>query len=86
MIENEKVISFLRSAFRMKKMKETFAPSSILKLETSIFNNRLSVLSTDEILQALSCWNTYVEDNQVQDEIDDLNLVQNIERDLSTLN
>ena len=81
----DKIFNFLRSAFRLKCMQDTFMPEPVISLEKKIFSERLSKLNPSEVLEVLSYWNDYLKNSLEQQEVEDNILLENIDHHLSSL-
>lgn len=82
----DKIYSTMRSLFRYTECLKLKCPDIITNLEKDILNSRLSQLNSDEILVLKENWNSYYEEQIVQSEIDNIQLFEQINRELLALN
>ncbi len=83
---NEKIVSILRSLFRLSSFKEMLTPEIIIETEQKILQKRLLNLTPDELLIIVSIWPEYLKTQSIQSEIDDKLMFDQIEKEIKALN
>ena len=77
----------LKSIYRYQQILDTpFSPDILLKNESQILRDRLSELSTDEIVAMVQIWPEFLKEHQIEEELQNQKLDEDLTNFLQGLN
>ncbi|KKN70839.1 hypothetical protein LCGC14_0427310 [marine sediment metagenome] len=82
----EKVYSILRSLFRYSKLVKMSAPDILFENEGKMINARIRDMTPVEIFLAVTSWEEYSKEQEVQDEIQNEKLSTDLDLYYQSLN
>ena len=81
-----RINGFLRSIFRYKRMLARRSPDGLLTMEKAILQDKLEILSIEEVYEAVTSWEEYYEETIVDEGIKDEQFSKDLDAHLQTLN
>lgn len=81
----ENIYKTLKSLFRIFKLKGLCAPEILFEMEDQILKNNMSNLKSTEIYIVVNVWSEFKEEMVVQDELDNISLDSQINKEMKKM-